>query len=109
MKTTTLELVQFRLVSGKNDADLQATQTSIEDFLNEQQGFIYRSLSAKDDGTYIDIVYWESMEDAKNASDALMQDERGLAMIALCDMDSVSMQHMPVISESMSAKLDSVA
>ena len=105
MMTSTLELVQFKLISGKTDADLAATNESISEFLNEQNGFIYRSLSQREDGTYVDIVYWENLESAKAASEALMTDPRGQAMIALCDADSVSMEHLPITSEIMSASM----
>lgn len=109
MTTGTLELVQFKLIEGKTDADLAATHEGISEFLKEQSGFIYRSISQREDGTYIDIVYWENLDSAKKASDALMQDARGQAMVALCDMESVSMQHLPISSETMSASCEEAA
>ena len=81
----------------------------MSEFLNEQPGFLYRSLSKKEDHTYVDIVYWENQEFAKQASDAIMKDVRGKAMSALCDMDSVSMLHLPVLDETMSASCESAA
>ena len=109
MTTGTLELVQFKLIEGKTDADLAATHEGIGEFLKEQPGFIYRSICKREDGTYIDIVYWENLDSAKKASDALMQDPRGQAMVALCDMESVSMQHLPISSETMSAGCEEAA
>jgi hypothetical protein len=109
MATGILELVQFKLIDGKNDADLASTHEDISEFLKEQPGFMYRSISRCEDGTYVDIVYWNDKSSAKKASDALMQDSRGQAMLALCDMNSVSMQHLPILSEVMSASCEEAA
>lgn len=109
MATATVELVEFKLIAGKTDADLAATHEGISEFLKEQEGFLYRSISLREDGVYLDIVYWDSLESAKKASDAIMQDPRGQAMIALCDMESVSMQHLPILSETMSAECEAAA
>lgn len=102
MTNSVMELVQFKLIDGKTDADLKATHADIGEFLIEQPGFIYRSISNREDGTYVDVVYWESLDQAKIASDALMQDPRGQAMIALCNMESVSVEHLPILSETIS-------
>ena len=109
MNQSIVELVQFKLKSGVSEKQLEATHESINAFLQKQPGFIYRSLSQDSDNQWIDIVYWESLETAKAASDALMQDPDGQAMVALCDMDSVSMKHLPAITEAMSASCASVA
>lgn len=100
--TTVLEIVHFKLHENASDAQLADTHPAIDTFLHQQPGFLYRSLSQQDCGEYIDIVYWESLEAAKAASDALMENDAGKAMLALIDMDSVVMQHLPVLAESMS-------
>ncbi len=104
-----LELVQVKLIEGKASEDLALGHEGVSSFLKEQPGFTYRSISKRDDDSYIDVVYWNSLDSAKRAGEVLMQDSRGEARLALCDIDSVSMQHLPILSEAMSSSCEEVA
>ena len=67
---TVVETVFYKLASGvSRDAFLTANGV-MTDWLSRQKGFQYRSLSQKEDGTWVDIVYWENMAaaDAAEAS-----------------------------------------
>ena len=110
MNTTVVEIVNFKLNAGVTAADLESTYDGINSFLQSQPGFLYRSLSHNEaDKSWIDIVYWENMDTAKAASEALMQDEEGKKMVAMCDMDSVSISHLPALTEAMSKTCESAA
>jgi len=110
MTQAIVEIVTFKLAANTSDQELLNTHSGIASFLQKQDGFIYRSLS-KDESQeqWVDIVYWQDLSSAKAASDALMQDPEGMKMVALCDMDSVVMKHLPVLSEAMSATCESAA
>ena len=109
MTSTVIEIVEFKLNENASDVDLTKTHEGLERFLLAQSGFLYRSLSKQEDGRYIDIVYWASLDDAEKASDAIMQDPNGQAMIALCDMESVTMKHLPIVTETMSQQCEEEA
>lgn len=107
MSTTVVEIVNFKLKSTATPAQLAATHEGIKNFLQKQPGFIYRSLTFSElSGEWVDLAYWENMDAAKAASDALMQDEDGLKMVDLCDMDSVTIQHLAIEAEAMSASCE---
>ena len=60
-----IELAQFTLADGKTEQELVlASATFQRDFLNGQDGFLSRDLVRRSDGTYLDIIHWESREKA---------------------------------------------
>jgi hypothetical protein len=94
MKTTVIELVTYRLKAGITDKQLTATHAGVNDFLQSQPGFIYRSLSRDNGGLLYDIVYWQNMDQAKAASVAFLESAAGQALESLIDEDSIVMRHM---------------
>ncbi|NRB38949.1 MAG: hypothetical protein HRU20_10875 [Pseudomonadales bacterium] len=99
--TSTIELVTYRLKTGKTQSDLAATHEQVNAFLQQQPGFIYRSCSVDDAGLNYDICYWQSLEQAKTAGDAFMQSAPCQALLQLCDEESVTMRHMAASTEAM--------
>ena len=76
MMQGTIELAQVKLADGKTEEDLAAASAAFQSgFLNEQDGFLSRHLVRRPDGTYLDIVHWESREKA-DAVFALAQKSR---------------------------------
>jgi len=65
----TIELVRFRLQQGKTSADWLKANEKINGFMKAQPGFRFRSLSETDDGEWLDLVYWESLQAANAASE----------------------------------------
>jgi hypothetical protein len=88
----TIELVRFRLKQDKTAAEWLKANEKINDWVKVQPGFRFRSLSETDDGEWIDMVYWESLEAAK-ASGAKFGDEIGSSCEPLVDMTSVIVSH----------------
>ena len=64
----------------------------INDWIKVQPGFRFRSLSETDDGEWIDMVYWESLEAAK-ASGAKFGEEMGPTCEPLVEIGSVMVSH----------------
>ncbi|OIR03265.1 hypothetical protein GALL_145370 [mine drainage metagenome] len=74
----TLVIMQFRLQKDKTTADwLQANQL-VNDWIKQQPGFRFRSLSETVDGVWFIVVYWASMEAAKAAEASFGQSMAGL-------------------------------
>ncbi len=88
----TIELVRFRLKQGKTAADWLKANEKITDWIKAQPGFHFRSLSETEDGEWIDMVYWESLEAAKTAG-AKFGDEVGPSCEPLVDVGSVVVSH----------------
>jgi hypothetical protein len=65
----TIELVRFRLKQDKTAADWLKANEKINAWITQQPGFRFRSLSETDDGEWIDMVYWESLNASKAAGE----------------------------------------
>jgi len=100
MNNSVIELVTYKLKTGATKEQLSATHSAVNAFLEEQPGFMYRSLSEDSNGLLYDIVYWQDMETAKIAGDAFMAHKAGQALVALTDENSISMRHMEAITET---------
>jgi hypothetical protein len=93
-----IEMVQFKLNPGVSESDFLAADQPISAWVGKQPGFRYRSLSRQDDGTWSDIVYWDSMENAKAAGEVFMKDQGQSSFMAMIDHGSVQMNHSQVLS-----------
>ncbi len=76
----TIELVRFRLKEGKTSADWLKANEKINDWMKAQPGFRFRSLSETDDGEWMDMVYWASLEAAAAAGERF-----GAEMMSVCE------------------------
>lgn len=92
--TSTIEIVTYRLKADKTPADLDATHEAVNQFLQAQPGFIYRSCSFDDSGLVYDIAYWQTLALAQSAGEAFMAHPAGQALVALTDEHSIIMRHM---------------
>jgi len=104
MTTTVIEMVTYKLKQGIDKSALLDTQPKMNDFLKEQSGFLYRSLSEDELGLLHDIVYWQDMASAKQAATAFEQSSACASLMSITDMDNVTMQHMTAMSEAMACQ-----
>jgi len=100
MKDTVLEMVSYQLKENVTQEQLTATHEKVNEFLHAQQGFMYRSLSEDDKGLLFDVVYWQDMTTAKTAGEAFMAHAAGQSLMALIDEQSVTMRHMPILTQT---------
>ncbi len=64
-----IEWAPFELAEGFDEkALLQASATLQKDFLSKQRGFIRRELLRGKGKQWVDLVYWQSWEDAEQAA-----------------------------------------
>jgi len=104
MTTTVIELVTYKLKQGVDKAALNDSHPKVNDFLKQQNGFLYRSLSEDKNGLLHDIVYWQDMDCAKQAGEAFEQSPACASLMSITDMESVTMQHMNAMTEAMSCQ-----
>jgi hypothetical protein len=89
-----LELVVFRLIEGVTREQLLGTVDAVSAWIRGQPGFVSRELSYDAEGErWIDVVWWETLEDAHAAAELATTSESCAPMFALIDMDSALMAH----------------
>ena len=81
-------LAHIKLAAGKTEADLLAASDRFQkDFANDQPGLIRRELVRKSDGEYLDIVQFQSMEDAEAIIEKEKESAACHAFFSVMDMD----------------------
>ena len=69
MTQNILELATITLASGSTEEELLAASKTFQtEFLDHQSGFIRRDMIRRGDGTYLDVILWES----QNHADAVL-------------------------------------
>jgi hypothetical protein len=89
-----LELVVFELNDGVSREQFLGTNDAVSTWIAKQPGFISRELSYDAEGDrWIDLIWWESLENAGAAAELAMSSESCAPMFALIDMESMLMLH----------------
>jgi heme-degrading monooxygenase HmoA len=88
----TIELVTFRLQKGDTQGFIDAN-AAVSDWLKRQPGFVSRHLAERDDGTYLDIVFWQSHADALAASNKMMEEMAQSEAMTMIDPMGLDMSH----------------
>jgi hypothetical protein len=89
-----LELVVYSLNEGVSREQFLRTNDAVSTWIAKQSGFISRDLVYDSDGDrWVDVVWWETMEQAHAASEAATTSESCQPMFALIQMDSALMLH----------------
>jgi antibiotic biosynthesis monooxygenase (ABM) superfamily enzyme len=94
-----LELVVYTLHQGASREEFLGTNNAVSTWISKQPGFISRELVYDNEGNrWVDVIWWETMEQAQVASEASMTSESCSPMFALIDMESALMLHgLPAI------------
>jgi len=87
-----IEVVTFRATSNDRDA-VRAAIAESSRFLSVQRGFIERAAGVSPAGEWVDIVYWESMEDANHAAELFPAAPECQTFIRLIAPETVRMAH----------------
>ena len=95
-----LELVVYKLDEGVSREQFLATNDATSVWIGNQPGFISRELVYDADGDrWVDVIWWETIEQAHAASELSMTSESCQPMFALIDMESALMLHgLPAIA-----------
>ena len=94
MESKVLELVVFELNEGVSREQFLSANDAVSAWIAKQPGFVSRDLSYDAEGDrWIDVIWWESLENAGAAADLAMSSESCAPMFALIDMESLLMLH----------------
>ncbi|MCG9682203.1 hypothetical protein L1D31_06425 [Vibrio sp. Isolate23] len=100
-----IEMVSFKLLSGTTPEELVEAANQSQKLVANLKGFQYRSLSHNEENnTWTDVVYWDSMEDAKAAGEQFVNCADCQPLMALIDSESVNMQHQILRMSDLAAK-----
>ena len=89
-----LELVVFKLNEEVSREQFLGTNDAVSTWISKQPGFISRELSYDAEGDrWIDVLWWDSMENAGAAAELALSSESCTPMFALIDMESTLMLH----------------
>ncbi|CAN7673047.1 antibiotic biosynthesis monooxygenase [Aminobacter sp. LjRoot7] len=100
--TEALEIVTFRLKPGKTAgfaAAFAAANEPVSDWLRRQPGFLSRHLAERGN-SWIDVVRWQSREDAQAAAEKIMAEIGDCAAFQAIDPESIDMSHALVIASA---------
>ena len=89
-----LELVVFQLAEGVKEEELLQAVGPVSEWVKTQPGFISRDLVRETEGNkWVEIVWWESLEQAKAAAEAAMTSEACAPMFSKIDFENIQMLH----------------
>lgn len=93
-----VEIAQFKLASGVTDEEfIKEAEEVQKDFLEKQSGYIDRELLKDKDGQWVDILHWNSMEEAQKAAEVMMKEPTTQGFMQKIDPTSVKMLHLEQI------------
>jgi hypothetical protein len=89
-----LELVVYKLNEGVSREQFLGTNDAVSSWIGKQPGFVSRELvhDAGDD-RWVDVIWWETLEQAHAAAELSTTSESYAPMFALIDMESALMLH----------------
>ncbi|TGP23397.1 MULTISPECIES: hypothetical protein [unclassified Mesorhizobium] len=93
--TETLEIVSFRL-KPEAAGDFVAQNGVVTGWLARQPGFLSRHLGTREDGSWIDVVRWQSLERAQSAAQRIMAEIGDCEAMRAIEPASVAMSHAAV-------------
>lgn len=88
-----VELVLYKAVEGTGEDDfLEASDAMMSDLMG-LSGFIDRELAKNEDGYWLDIVHWNSLEEAQQAANDALNIPSCLAFFEMIDDADMKMMH----------------
>ncbi len=95
-----LEIVEFILLPQISATQfLEAHQQVHLNWVRHQPGFLRRETVCNPEGIWKDVVSWESLAHAQEASERLMQEAEALPWMQMMDPESIVMYHGELMVE----------
>jgi hypothetical protein len=89
-----VELAIFKAKEGVTRGQLLGTVDAVSEWAKQQPGFVSRDLTySADNDTWIDVVWWDSMDSAHKAAEVAMTSESCAPMFSLIDLEGTQMLH----------------
>lgn len=94
-----VEQVQFRLSSGASAEAFLTANEAVNQWVQQQPGFLYRTLTCNEQNEWTDLVFWQDQQTADQAAQAFVKAQETQPLMAAIDKDSVVMKHFEVLSQ----------
>jgi hypothetical protein len=90
-----IEITTFK-IKGCTLAEFIKANASINKWLQKQSGFQSRRIAEKDDGTVVDMLIWDSVEEGTDAMNRIIAETSDSKVHSLIDQGTVSWNMYPV-------------
>ena len=87
-----LEILTWKSKPGVSDKKMINAVDAMVIDLKKLPGFLNQTLYLDDDGTWIDIYYWSTEQDAHNSNEAMADKDSFKALMPLIEEGSVTMK-----------------
>ncbi len=91
-----VEMVSFKPQKNVTDEQLMEAMRATNPIVKNFEGFISRTTSINEKGEFLDIVYWESKEQALQAAQKVQNIPEVMKNFALIDPNSITMEHFDI-------------
>lgn len=88
-----VEVVIWKVKSNFTEEEVLNKARALNTFIENQKGFISRDLSKSNQGEWLDLVYWSSIEDANAAAKLAQSCEICQPFFDTIDMNSMKFYH----------------
>lgn len=100
MKTATcMEVVTFKTNPEYTNEQMQKAMETTNDIVKGFDGFVSRNISQNENGEFIDVVLWETKEQALKAAKQVPEIPGLVKNFALIDPKSVVMKHYTIFAK----------
>lgn len=95
-----IELVLFKPKSGLSADEVKNSLTSLNSALKSYDGFVSRQLAVGKENQWMDLVFWESMEQAAFAAEDVLKNETAKKAFEVIDEREMNFFHFEPVSQS---------
>lgn len=97
MEQPAIEIVTFRLRDGIDPQSFGIAAAAIMPFVRSLEGFLERHLCELEDGSWIDVVRWSSLADAKNAAAMFQKASEVSEFASMIDFSTIDLRHGAIV------------
>ena len=94
-KTEGIEITTFK-IKGCTLVEFIKANASIDEWLKKQSGFKSRRIAEKEDGTVVDMLIWDSVEEGTDAMNRIIAETSDSKVHSLINQGTVSWNMYPV-------------
>ncbi len=98
-KKVVIEHVRGKLKSGVDEKTVMEALDAMHEFIEKYSGFISREIFKGEDGLIGALVYWNSLEEAKQAEKLVHESPISAKLFSLLDPDSMGVEFLEVIKK----------
>jgi len=91
--TKVFEIVKYKALASVTDEEILDVSTKLQELVTSQKGLVSRTLAKSEDGEWIDVVIWESLEDAMKAAELINTHPVGGEFMSKVQVETVTMKH----------------